>query len=210
MGGGGEDGHVGADLGDDVLGADRADAGDGVELGDLVQVGLGQCLDPGGELGYLGGVVVDGGQHHGQHGGVLIGEEGAFQCFLQPADLAAHGAAGQLGQGPGVALAGGERVEHVPARDAVDVGDHAGQFQVPVFEQFLCSLLLGGAGLGEVAAVPGVGAEPADRLGRDEAGGDHAPLYDLGEPDRVGPVRLGPAWQCLDLRGVVQLAVESA
>ncbi len=75
MGGGGEDGHVGADLGDDVLGADRPDAVDGVELGDLVQPGLGQRLDPGGERLDLGGVVVDGGEHHRQHGGVFSGEE---------------------------------------------------------------------------------------------------------------------------------------
>ena len=113
-------------LGDDVLGADRPDAVDGVELGDLVQPGLGQRLDRGGERLDLGAVVVDDGQHHRQHGGVLIGEERAFQCLFQPADLAAHCAAGQLGQGLGVALPGGDRVQHVPAGDAVDVGDHAG------------------------------------------------------------------------------------
>ena len=39
---------------------------------------------------------------------------------FQAADLAAHAAAGQLGQGPGVALPGGEGVEHVPAGHAVD------------------------------------------------------------------------------------------
>ena len=38
MGGGGEHRHIDADLGDDVLGAYLADAGDGVELGYLVQV----------------------------------------------------------------------------------------------------------------------------------------------------------------------------
>ena len=159
----------------------------------------------------LGGVVVDDRQHHRQHGGVLIGEERALQRFFQPADLAAHGAAGQLGQERlRVALPGGERVQHVPAGDAVDVGDHRRQLQVPVFEQFLHPLLLGGAGLGEVTAVPGVGAQPADRLGRHEAGGDHPPLGDPGEPDRVGPVGLRPAGQGLDLRGVIQVAVEPA
>ena len=210
MGGGGEDGHVGADLGDDVLGADRPDTVDLIELPDLGQVGFGQLLDPGGERLDLGGVVVDGDQHHRQHGGVLIGEEGAFQRLFQPADLAAHRAAGQLRQCPGVALPGGEPVEHVPARGPVNVGDHAGQLQVPVFQQFLHPLLLGGAGLGEVAAVAGVGAEPADRLGRHETGGDHPPLGDLGEPDGVGPVGFRPAGQGLDLRGVVQIAIEPA
>jgi len=100
LGGGGEDRHVGADLGDDVLGADDPDAVELVQLPDLVQVRLGQRLDLG-ELADLGGAVVDGDQHYRQHSGVLIGEEGAFQCLLQPADPAAHRAAGQLGQGPG-------------------------------------------------------------------------------------------------------------
>jgi hypothetical protein len=120
VGGGGEDGHVGADLGDDVLGADRADAGDGVELLHLAQPGPGQGLDGGGERGDLGAVVVDGRQHHRQHSGVGVGEERAVQRLFQPADLAAHAAAGQLGQGLGVALPGGERAGHVPAGDAVD------------------------------------------------------------------------------------------
>jgi len=48
VGRGGEDGHLGADLGDDVLGADQPDAGHRVELLHLVQVGLGQRLDGGG------------------------------------------------------------------------------------------------------------------------------------------------------------------
>jgi len=55
LGGGGEDRHVGADLGDDVLGADDPDAVELVQLPDLVQVRL------------------------GQRSGVLIGEEGAFR-----------------------------------------------------------------------------------------------------------------------------------
>jgi hypothetical protein len=158
----------------------------------------------------LRGVVAGDGQHHGQHGGVLAGEEGAVQRLFEAADLASHAAAGQLGQGLGVTLPSGERAEHVPARDAVNVGDHRRQFQVPVPGQFFHPLLFGGAGLGEMAAVAGVGAQAPDRLGRDKAGADHAPLNDLGEPDRVGPVRLRPAWQRLDLRGVVQLAVEPA
>ena len=96
MGGGGEGCHVDADLGDDVLGADFADAVHLVELFHLGQVRLGQYLDGGGERLDLGGVVVDDLQHHRQHGGVLVGEERAVQCFFQATDLAAHGAAGQL------------------------------------------------------------------------------------------------------------------
>jgi hypothetical protein len=87
-------------------------------------------------------------------------------------------------------------------------GDHRGQLQVPVFEQLFHPLFFGGAGLGEVTAVAGVGAQAADRLGWHEAGADHAPLGDLGEPDRVGPVGFGPARQRLDLPGVIQLAFQ--
>jgi hypothetical protein len=106
---------VGADLGDDVLGADRPDAGHGAGLADLAQVRLGQLLDLGGERGDLGGVAVDGGEHHRQHGGVLAGEERAVQRLFQAAALAAHAAADQLGQGLGVALPGGDRLQHGPA-----------------------------------------------------------------------------------------------
>jgi hypothetical protein len=116
VGSGGEHRHVGADPGDDVLGADRADAGDGVELAGLVQVRGDQRLDLCRERLDLGGAVVDGEQHHCQHRGVLCGEERAVQRLFQAGDLAAHGAAGQLGQGPGVALAGGDRLQHVSAR----------------------------------------------------------------------------------------------
>ena len=80
---------------------------------------------------------------------MLAGQEGAVQGFFQPADLAAHAAAGQLGQHR-VAFPGDDGLQHGPAGDPVDVGDHAGQLQVRVFEQFFHSLHLGGAGLGQV------------------------------------------------------------
>ena len=79
---------------------------------------------------------------------------------------------------------------------------------MPVFEQLFHPLLLGGAGLGEVPAVPGMGAEPADRLRRHEAGGDRAPLGDLSQPDRAGPAGLRQARQRLDLPGVIQLTLQ--
>ena len=81
-------------------------------------------------------------------------------------------------------------------------------FRWPSSSSFPRPLLLGGAGLGQVTAVAGVSAQAADRLGRYEAGSDHAPLGDLGEPDRVGPVGFRPARQRLDLPGVIQLTVQ--
>src|SRR5690348_8377543 len=57
VGGGREYRHVGADLGDDVLGADDPDAVNLIQLPDLMHPGFDQHLDPGGELLDLGGVV---------------------------------------------------------------------------------------------------------------------------------------------------------
>ena len=63
---------------------------------------------------------------------MLSGQEGAVQGLFELADLAAHGAAGELGQRPGIPFPGGDGLQHGPAGDAVDVGDHAGQLQVRV------------------------------------------------------------------------------
>jgi hypothetical protein len=57
-------------------------------------------------------------------------------------------------------------------------GDHRRQLEVGVFEQLFDPLLFGGAGLGEVAAVAGVGAQRADRRRGHEAGGQAAALGD--------------------------------
>src|SRR6266496_3666330 len=58
-----EAGHVGADLGDEVLGGDHADPRDVIELGHLGGVRGDRLLDPGGEGIDLGGERVDPGQH---------------------------------------------------------------------------------------------------------------------------------------------------
>src|ERR1039457_830958 len=70
-----------------------------------------------------------------------------------------------------VALARGDRAGHVPAGHPVDVADHRGQLQVPVFQQLLAALLLRGAHLDQLAPVAGVRAQPADFLRRHEAAG---------------------------------------
>jgi hypothetical protein len=72
--GGGEPGHVGADLGEDFLRAGDADAGDLIELTHLGGERGDGVLDPGGELVDLGGEGVDAGEHHGQQERVVIGE----------------------------------------------------------------------------------------------------------------------------------------
>jgi hypothetical protein len=87
-----------------------------------------QLLDDCVQLADLGVDLVDAGEHGLEQGGVLWGEEfRAVQGLLQVADLAAGAAAGELGQHLGVAFPGDQVVHDVPAGDAVQVGDHAGQ-----------------------------------------------------------------------------------
>jgi hypothetical protein len=78
-----------------------------------------------------------------------------------------------------------------------------------VFEQFFHSLHLRGAGLGHGAAVAGMGPQPADVFGGHEAGGQAAPLGDLRYLHRILLVGFGPPGQRLDLRGVIQHAVQA-
>ena len=65
-------------------------------------------------------------------------------------------------------------------------------------------LLVAGAVAGQVGAEPGVVPQPADLGGWDERGPHHAPLVQLGQPDRIQLVGLGTAWQVLDVVGVDQ------
>jgi hypothetical protein len=50
-----------------------------------------------------------------------------------------------------------------------------------------------GARMGQVGPQPGVVAPPPDLCGGHEAGPQHAPLGQLGQPDRTQPVGVGPA-----------------
>ena len=64
MASGGEAGHVGADLGDEFLGAGLADAGDLIELGHLRRERGDRLIDPPGQFLDLGGERVDPVEHH--------------------------------------------------------------------------------------------------------------------------------------------------
>src|SRR5262249_19175929 len=108
--GGGGAGHLGADLGDDLLSADDADPGERSELGRRAGGGGDRLLDPGGEGVYLGGERVDPGKHHGQQEGVVLGEVPG-ERLGQDALFAAHGSAGQAGEHVGIALPGDQRVQ---------------------------------------------------------------------------------------------------
>ena len=120
MAAGGELGHVGAGLGDGVLGGAAAPARHGFCLLELFLVRGQQLLDHLGQLGDLGGEPVDALQHGLQQGGMRRGEElRAVQGVLQLGDLAAGPGAGQLGEHLRVALPGDQVIHDVPAGDPV-------------------------------------------------------------------------------------------
>jgi hypothetical protein len=107
-----------------------------------------------------------------------------------------------------VALPGDQGGQHVPARDPEDVGDHAGELHLGVFQQFLGALLLPGALLGQGAAVAGQVPQLPLGPGGDEAGPQHAALGELAQPDRIQLVGLGPAGDVLDVAGVDHPALD--
>lgn len=78
-------------------------------------------------------------------------------------------------------------------RDSEDVGRHGREPHERVFQQLLDALLVPRALLDEVKAEPGVVAQLADLLGRDEARPQHAMFGQVGEPDRIDLVGLRSA-----------------
>jgi hypothetical protein len=113
--GGREDGHVDADLSNELLGADPSDAGHRIQLGDLGRERSDLLVDLRGQLLDLGGEVVDPLQHHPAEEPVMVVEV-ASQGLLELAELGAHARAGQLGEHLGVTLSCDHRLEHLAAR----------------------------------------------------------------------------------------------
>jgi hypothetical protein len=88
----------------------------------------------------------------------------------------------------------------------VQVRDYGRELNHGVLQELLGPRLLPGALLGQVPAVAGEGAEPADLLGGHEALGRHAPLGHLCQPGAISFVGFRPAGEGFDLFRVEQLA----
>ena len=118
-------------------------------------------------------------------------------------------AAGQLGQGDGVALARRPARPASPDRRPRTGRETAGQLDLRVFQDLLHPVLVAGAVLGRTRCGPGQVPQLPDRLGRDERGAQHAALGELGQPHRVELVGLRPARHVLHIPGVDQPAVQA-
>jgi hypothetical protein len=142
-------------------------------------------------------------QQPGQLG--VVGVEPAGERLGQGGALGLHLAAGQAGEHLRVALAGDQRLQHVPGRGGVQRARHRRHLDQGVLQQLLQPLPIPGALVGQVDPQPGVIPQLAD-LGRGhEAGPQHAPLGQLRQPHAVELVSLGAARHVLDLVGVDQL-----
>ena len=82
-------------------------------------------------------------------------------------------------------------------------------FRCASSSSFSAALLFRGPGLGQLAPVAGMGAQPPDVLRRHERAGQRPALGDPGQPDRVQLVALRPPGQRLDLRRLVEQAGRS-
>src|SRR6266542_3745107 len=80
---------------------------------------------------------------------------------------------------------------------------------IRAFQQLLEPLDVPGPVPGQVDPQPGVVAQLADLGWGNKAGPQHAPLGQLGQPDRIELVGLGPARDVLDLPSVDQLHAQA-
>ena len=124
-------------------------------------------------------------------------------------DLAPAVAPRQLGQRRRVVLAGDQRLDHGPARDAQHVGGDAGQLDVGVLQHLLDAVGHRGPVADQLGPLPRQVAQLADRRRRDEAGREQAVLEQLGDPLGVLDVGLA-AGDLLDVLGVDQHHLEAA
>jgi hypothetical protein len=176
LAGSGELGHVQAHLGDDRLGGGPSDSSDLIQSldrgqGTLViaqgitsrrsdrrRLGSGdrpdQLLDVGAQHLDLLSQGVDLVEQYPKELGVVL-VEAAGQRLEESRPLDSHPPLGQRRERLRITLAGDERLHHRSARDAVDVGRHAGELDERVFEQLLDAFFLPAAVMGQVDAPAG-------------------------------------------------------
>jgi hypothetical protein len=188
---GGELAHVRADLGHDDLGGTPVDAGDGVQQRHLLGVRGDQLLDPRREQSDGLVQVVDVGQELGDQQPVVVGAEPAGQRRPQRRELAPEPALGQRRQHLRVVGAADQGFQHGPAGGPDDVGGHAGQLGSRRPPRTLSSRCTSRQ-RSWIWVLRYRVSSRSSRIGRGdlEAGPDQPVLDQLGNPGRVGHIRL--------------------
>ncbi len=112
----------------------------------------------------------------------VIGLDPPGEGLPQRRQLGAQLAARQLGQHRGVLLAAEQCVQHVAPALAQDIGRHRAELDIRPLQQRVEAVGLLRALLHQRLTVARQLAQPADRGGRDEAGGEQAVAQQVGQP----------------------------
>ena len=186
---GGEAAHVGADLGDDDARAQVADPRDGGQQPDRDAKGFDVVVhllvDPGD-----GGVQgIDLLEMQAQQK-AMMPRHPATQRFAQHLGRCLDPPVGERRQSIGIGLAADQGLDHRPAGQADDIGDHRIELDVGIFQRLLQPLDMAGPLADQLLA----GAQqPAHLLGlgiRHEAAPDQPMRQQIGQPSRIVDVRL--------------------
>jgi len=199
---GGEPAHVGADLGDDDLGGQVTDAGDGAQqldrLAERVQAAVHLRVD----LGQGGVERVDLAQVQPQQEPVPVGDAPG-QRRLDPLGRRLDAFLHQGKQPFGVGLLLDQRLDDRPPAFAHDVGQHRAELDVGVFQRLLQPLHVAGLLAHQLLARAQQGAHLLRRRLGHKARADQAVRQQVGQPDGVGYVGLA-AGHVLDVCGIGQ------
>jgi hypothetical protein len=161
------------------------------------------------ERGDLGVEEIDVTQDPADQQRVLGAEANTLERLDQRRGLGLQPALRQGGQRLRVALAGDQRVEHQPARDAEDVGGDAVELDPGVLQALVQPVDLLRALADQRPPPAGQLPQLPHRLGWHQASAQQAELQQLAQPLRVTDIRF-PAGDVLDVRRVAQHQLEVA
>ena len=203
-----EPGHVGAGLGDDHVGGDGTDPGDGADQVPESLKGLDHHLDPVGELLDRRRVLVDQVQVHPGQERVVLGEP-AGQRLGQLRDLRPQPSLGQIREHGRVALSRRSAPRASPARRHPMMSEATADSLIPASSSSFSSRWTSRPRSRVIAVRARVRSRScADRLGRHERAADQPVRAELGQPGRVRDIGLA-AGQVLHVPGVDQHAPRS-
>ena len=208
MTGGGEAAHVGADLGDDRLRAQRAHPGGGAHEFDGDPKGGKTFVHLPINGGDRGIDPIDLPEMQLQQEPMMAGYSAA-QRFAQFVLGALHIGIRQLGQLARVAHARHYRAQYRPSALAQHGGEHRIELDIGVFQGLVDALGVAGPLAHKLLAGPQQGPQLLRRSVRHEARADQAVRQQLSQPSRIVHVGLAP-WHVLHVRGVRQDQLEIA
>ena len=122
----------------------------------------------------------------------MMGREIPLQGLLELGAFRAQPPTRQVGESCDIPVARDERLQHRPRRDAADICDDGGQFDVRILQHRLHTVNDPGPVLHQGRAVPGELPQLSLRLGGDAAAPQKTVTQPLGNPLGILHVRVAP------------------